>query len=246
MSCIDIADRFLRRRIAVLDVRSRAWAAARAELLPPGYTTATCVSRLTAAGRVRRLKRGIYVVVDLARETPPVAIASGIFAEVDHYLTTDAALAVHGLIDQPLPTITVVLPTVRRPIPLGRSIVRPVTLGAERFVTADAYSTTMEGYPVRLASREQAVVDALAEPGWMVHASLLPEVLVAFDDDELAKTAERALARSTAAGQRLGYLLDEAGREPPPELASLRPTFAVELRPGSSRGPYSTRWRVYG
>ena len=246
MSCTDIADWLLRRRIAVLDVRSQAWTTARAELLPPGYTTATCLHRLAAAGRIRRLKRGLYVVVDAVRETPQVAIASGIFAEVDHYVTTDAALAVHGLIDQPVPTITVVLPTVRRPIQLGRSVVRPVSLAADRFAKADAYSTTVDGFAVRLASREQAVVDAVAEPGWMIHGTLLPEVLAAFGDDDLAKAAERALDRSTAAAQRLGYLLDEAGRQPPPALAALRPTFAVNLRPGHRRGPYSTRWRVYG
>jgi predicted transcriptional regulator of viral defense system len=246
MSCTDIADTFLRRRVAVLDVRSRTWTTARAQLLPPGYTTATCLHRLAAAGRIRRLKRGLYIVVDTVRETPPVAIASGIFAELDHYVTTDAALTVHGLIDQPLPTITVVLPTVRRPIQLGRSVVRPVSLAADRFAQADAYSTTVDGFAVRLASREQAVVDAVAEPGWMIHGTLLPEILAAFDDGELARAAERALDRTTAAAQRLGYLLDEAGREPPPTLAALRPTFAVNLRPGHHRGPYSTRWRVYG
>jgi hypothetical protein len=80
----------------------------------------------------------------------------------------------------------------------------------------------------------------------MIHGTLLPEILAVFDDDELAKTAERALDRSTAAAQRLGYFLDEAGRESPPALAALRPTFAVNLRPGHRRGPYSTRWRVYG
>lgn len=246
MSCADIADWFLIRRTAVLDVRSRAWATARAELVPSGYTTATCLHRLVAAGRIRRLRRGLYVVVDAVRETPPLAIASGIFAELDHYLTTDAAFVVHGLIDQPLPTITVVLPTVRRPVPLGRSVVRPVTLAADRFTKADAYSTTIDGFAVRLASREQAVVDALAEPGWMIHALLLPEILAAFGDDDLTETAEGALDRSTAAAQRLGYLLNEAGREAPAALAALRPTFAVNLRPGRQRGPYSTRWRVYG
>lgn len=50
-------------------------------LLPRGYTAATCLHRLTAAGRVRH--RSLNVVVDAVRETPPVAIASGIFADVN-------------------------------------------------------------------------------------------------------------------------------------------------------------------
>ncbi len=203
--------------------------------------------RLARAGRLRRVGRGLYVVMDPVRETPAVAIASALFAEVPHYVTTDAALVFHGLLDQPIRTINVVLSRTRRAIDIGPAVVRPVTVSADRLRAADAYATTADGFAVRLASREQAVVDAVAEPAWMVHGDLLAEVLGAFADDELERTAAGALARSTAAGQRLGYLLEEAGRRPPKPLADLRPLRAVRLRPGESRrGPYSTRWRVYG
>ena len=203
--------------------------------------------RLARAGRVRRVGRGLYVVVDPVRETPAIAIASALFAEVPYYVTTDAALAFHGLIDQPIRTITVVLSSTRRAIDIGRAVVRPVTVSADRLRAADGYATTADGFAVRLASREQAVVDAVAEPAWMMHGDLLAEVLAVFADDELERTAVGALARSTAAGQRLGYLLEEAGRPPPKLLADLRPLRSVNLRPGDARcGPYSTRWRVYG
>jgi predicted transcriptional regulator of viral defense system len=191
--------------------------------------------------------RGLYVVVDPVRETPAIAIASALFAEVPYYVTTDAALAFHGLIDQPIRTITVVLSSSRRAIDIGRAVVRPVTVSADRLRAADAYATTADGFAVRLATREQAVVDAVAEPAWMMHGDLLAEVLATFADDELERTAVGALARSTAAGQRLGYLLEEAGRQPPKLLAAMRPLRSVRLRPGDTRrGPYSTRWRVYG
>jgi len=203
--------------------------------------------RLARAGRVRRVGRGLYVVVDPVRETPAIAIASALFADVQHYVTTDAALAFHGLIDQPIRTITVVLSSTRRAIDIGRAVVRPVTVSADRLRAADAYATTADGFAVRLASREQAVVDAVAEPAWMMHGDLLAEVLAVFADDELERTAVGALARSTAAGQRLGYLLEEAGRQAPKVLVELRPVRSVRLRPGDTRrGPYSTRWRVYG
>lgn len=78
------------------------------------------------------------------------------------------------------------------------------------------------------------------------YGDLLPEILAAFSDDEIARTAAGALARTTAASQRLGYLLEEAGSATPSELANLRPVRAVRLRPlNRPRGPYSTRWRVY-
>lgn len=247
MSCTDIADWYLRQRIAVLDLRSATWERARADLLPPGYEPDVCMRRLAAAGRLRRIKKGAYVVVDPVRETPLIAVASALYAEMPHHVTTDAALTFHGLLDQPVPTITVVVGRRGRPIAIDGTIVRPVALASRWLKGADAFETTVEGFLVRVAGREQAVVDALAEPAWMVHGSLLPEVLAAFSDAELTRTADRSLARSTAAAQRLGYLLEETGRELPAALRSLRPVRSVLLRPGRrSSAPYSSRWRVYG
>jgi predicted transcriptional regulator of viral defense system len=198
------------------------------------------------AGRIQRLHKGLYAVVDAARETPLIAIASGVFAEVEHYVTTDAALAERGLIDQPIPTLTVVLQNARRPFLVGRKLIRPVTMAPDLFSRAAFLEKTVEGFKVRLARPEQAVVDALAEPGWMVHRTLLSEVLAAFSRAEVREIAARALRRSHASAQRLGYLLEDAGRSAPPLLAAFRPVSAVEMRPGLPRGPYSTRWRVYG
>jgi predicted transcriptional regulator of viral defense system len=247
MTCSDLPDWYLQRRIAVVDLGSATWRKARAEVVPPGYAPDECLRRLAKAGRVRRIGRGRYVVVDPVRETPPIALASALFADKQHYVTTDAALAFHGAIDQPIRQIAVVLPRSRRPIDVGPVVVRPVTMGADQFTTADAYDTTIEGFKIRVATREQAVVDALAEPAWMVHGDLLAEVLANFTVDEIDRTASAARARSTAAAQRLGYLLEEADRPIADSLTSLRPVRAIKLRPGHRiGGPYSTRWRVYG
>ena len=248
MSCSELPAWYLRRRIAVLDTRSAIFRRAWDEVVPSGYSPDVCLRRLVAKGRIRRISRGLYVVVDLVRETPAIAIASGVFSEMLHYVTTDAALAHHRVIDQPIHTITVVLPRVRRPIHVDPlTIIRPVTGDERRLGAADAYDTTVDGFAVRVASREQAVVDALAEPRWMTHGDLLPEILGAFSDAEVVRTAAAVLERTTAAAQRLGYLLEEAGRPLPPILAELRPVRAVRLRPQKqARGPYSSRWRVYG
>jgi predicted transcriptional regulator of viral defense system len=143
--------------------------------------------------------------------------------------------------------ITVVLAAVRRrPVNLKSARVRPVWLGRETFSRSDRYETTQEGFTVWIASREQSVVDALAEPKWMVHATLLPEVLVQLREDEVADVARRAIERSTAAAQRLGYLLEGSGLPIPEPLIALRPKSAVELSPGHRAGAFSSRWRTYG
>lgn len=248
MSCSDLPAWYLRNRIAVLDVRSATFRRARDEVMPTGYEPDVCLRRLVRSGRIRRIRAGLYVVRDPSRETPAIAVASGVFAETPHYVTTDAALAHHGLIDQPITTITLVVGRIRRSFAIDTATtLRPVTLDEERISEADTYKTTVDGHSIRVASREQAVVDALAEPRWMTYGDLLPEILAAFSDDEIERAAAGVLARTTAAAQRLGYLLEEARRPLPSRLANLRPVRAVRLRPQNrSRGPYSTRWRVYG
>lgn len=247
MACSDLPDWYLRQRLAVIDFRSTAWRRAKAEVVTPGYAPAVCLARLEKAGRVRRIGRGLFIVVDVVREIPAIAIASGLFADDPHYVTTDAALVFYGLIDQPVRRIVVVQSRRRSPTNIGSSVVWPVRLGADRVLGAEAYDTTADGFRVRVASRAQAIVDALAEPTWMEHADLLAEVLVTLSDEELKRAAALARARSTAAAQRLGYLLEDARRGIPESLADLRPLRAVRLRPSLKRkGPYSTRWRVYG
>lgn len=247
MTCSDLPDWYMRQRLAVVDFRSTTWRTAKAEVLTPGYAPAVCLGRLEKAGRVRRVARGLYLVVDPVRELPAIAIASGLFADDPHYVTTDAALVFHGLIDQPVRRIVVVQSRRRSSVNIGAALVWPVRLAADRILRAEAYGTTTEGFKVRVASRQQAIVDAVAEPRWMEHGDLLVEVLVTLSDEELKRAADVARARSTAAAQRLGYLLEDAGRAIPDSLTDLRPLRVVRLRPGLKRkGPYSTRWRVYG
>ena len=63
-----------------------------------------------------------------------------------------------------------VLPRIRRSFAIDpTTTLRPVTLDENRVREADAYQTTVDGFGIRVASREQAVVDALAEPKWMVY-----------------------------------------------------------------------------
>ncbi len=247
MACSELPNWYLQRRNAVVDLGSATWRKARVEVVPRGYAPDECLRRLAKARRVRRIGRGLYVVIDPVRETPAIAIASALFTDETHYVTTDAALAFHGAIDQPIRQLVVVLSRSRRPIDIGPALVRPVKIRRDLLTAAQAYDTTTDGFKIHVATREQAVVDALAEPAWMVHGDLLAEVLANFSEEEIERTAAAASARSPAAAQRLGYLLEDASRPVTGSLTSLRPVRAVRLRPGQkTKGPYSTRWRVYG
>jgi predicted transcriptional regulator of viral defense system len=248
MGCADLHTWFLRHHLPVVNLAGPEWPAARRELgIADGPSAATCLRRLGAAGRLRHLRRGLYLVIDPVREAPPVAIASAAFAPMPHYVTTDAALAFHRLIDQPVPTVAVVLPKPgSRPFPLDGITVRPVVLGGAAFERADAYDTRIDGFAIRIASRVGAVADALAEPRWATHFTLIAEVLGALSDEEIDALASAVLLRSRAAAARLGFLLEDAGQTLPRALAAFRTTSVVDLRPGRGRptGVFSTRWRV--
>jgi predicted transcriptional regulator of viral defense system len=245
MSCADIPEWYLRHRIPVINTRSGTWRDVSDQLLPPGYETTTCLRRLADAKRVRQLARGLWQVLDPAREPPAIALAEAVFRDVEHYITTDAALAAEGLIDQPVPVITIVARKKARPLTVGPATIRAVWMDERDLAAAEVVRTTRDGYQVTLASPAQAIVDALAEPRWMTHGSLLPEVLQQLPATDIAAAAERSLARSKAAAARLGYWLDDTGLPIPEPLGSFVPNARTELVPGR-RGPYSTRWRVYG
>ena len=234
--------------IAVVNLHSREWALAQDAVgLRGGVTLEKCLGRMVETGMLRHVRRGLYVVVDPAREAPPAAVASGAFAHMDHYVTTDAALAIHRLVDQPIPVITVIVPRTRpASFRFGATLVRASEMPRDRFDAADHYAMTLEGFVVRLASRVLAVADALEDPRRMTHLSLLPEILPALEADEVELLAVAALARSRAAAQRLGYLLDDAGVSIPAVLTTLAPTSVADLRPGHRSGAFSTRWRVHG
>lgn len=245
MSCADVPDWYLRHRIPVINTRSATWLEARSQLLPPGYENTTCLRRLAEAGRVRQLARGLWQVIDPSRETPSLVVADAIFRDAVHYITTDAALEAEGLIDQPVPVITVVVRKKTKPVKVGRATIRVVWMAASKLSSAEFAKTSREGYKVSLATPAQALVDALAQPEWMTHRTLLPEVLAQLPPRDVESAAEAALLRSKAAAARLGYLIEEAGLPVPRALETFAPVARTELTPGR-RGPYSTRWRVYG
>ena len=100
--------------VAVVNLHSRDWTLAQEAVgLRRGVTQEKCLARMVETGLLRHVRRGMYVVVDPAREAPPAAVASGAFAHMDHYVTTDAALAVHRLLNQPVLMITVIVPRTR-------------------------------------------------------------------------------------------------------------------------------------
>ncbi len=247
MKQTDLHRTLLRARVAVLDTKSEYWRSlVSQDDASPGVDAWMVIRRMAHAGLLQPVKRGVYAVVDPVRATPAIAVASGVYGSREHYITTDAALAFHRLMDQPVPVIRAAVPTggALATFKAGGAKVEALIVVARKFGAADWYETRIDGFPVKVASRVQAVVDAVDHPKRMTHFSLLPEVLRSLRQDEVEEAGTRALGASSAAAQRLGFLLDEGGVPVPSALLQLHPTFTVSLLPQSRRGTFSARWRI--
>jgi predicted transcriptional regulator of viral defense system len=209
VSCGDIPAWYLRHRIAVLDVSSETWRVARRELLLNDYVRDTCTRRLVAAGRLRRITRGRFLVVDPDGEASPIAVASGLFRERSHYVTTDAALSVHGFASGWPPVITIVMPKTHRRIKTEHALVQPVTIDASYFGAArwERFRTPDTGHELSLATVEQAIADSIARAGWCADKTLVRHVLAQSDRYDLELVTRLVQDRGQASLGRLKRLL---------------------------------------
>jgi len=208
------------------------------------------VERAAAAGRARRVGRGLYVIVDEGRPVDLLAAASQIFDRHPHYVTTDAAFRHHALTEQPIRTWRVVIPsTIRRlrnGVQLDRQKIRPVNL-SQRQLSISSFGRTLTAASNQawVAEPEQAIADAMAFPRWTELFDLLPEVLATAGSRVVERSAELALRRSKAAGQRLGYLLESMGAPIPNKLSKLERAIGVQLDPRHRGTAFSSRWSLW-
>jgi predicted transcriptional regulator of viral defense system len=132
------------------------------------------LSRWTAAGRLVQLRRGVYAFGQaeaVGRRTPePFGLANRLVRA--SYVSTESALAYHGLIPEYVPVVTSV--TARRPgrfdTPLGSFVyrhVKPAMLWGYRSVPVTREATAL------IADPEKALVDLF----YLEPASAAPEFL---------------------------------------------------------------------
>lgn len=193
----------------MLDVSSDTWRSARHEVLPRGHDRDTCTRRLVQAGLLRPIVRGRFLVVDPNCEVSPIAVASALFRNRPHYVSTDAAFTLHGF-DTGVPeSITVVMPKTHRRVAIEGSVVVPVTIAAGWFSSMRwaPYRVPDGGHEVALASVEQAIADSIARPSWCADRALVGRVLRERDRYDLALMRRLVEDRGQASVTRLDRLL---------------------------------------
>jgi predicted transcriptional regulator of viral defense system len=207
------------------------------------------LERLEPAGRIRRVRRGVYVLVD-ATGGVRVGILELIAASApEPYLVTGGrALQFHGLTDQHFRRVHVLTPSQLRSWSWRGDEVRYVR--TEAALRGGAVRTRKTR--ARVATPARAIADSLSHPRWGVTLAQVVEaldVMLGRDPDfadalavEVARQDNHALAR------RLGFLVSHlAGPNAArPFLALLGDSkAATPLQAGGGAvGPIDTRWQV--
>lgn len=207
------------------------------------------LERLERAGRIRRVRRGVYALVDVTGGVR-VGILELIAASTpDPYLVTGGrALQFHGLTDQHFRRVHVLTPSQLRSWSWRGDEVRYVR--TEAALQGGAVRTRKTR--ARVATPARAIADSLSHLRWGVTLAQIVEALDAMlgrDPDfadvlavEVARRDNHALAR------RLGFLVSHlAGPNAArPFLALLGDSkAATPLQAGAEAiGPIDTRWQV--
>lgn len=208
------------------------------------------VDGLERVGRLRRVRRGAYVLVG-QDGTARVGLLDLIAAITPkpYLVTAGRALEFHELTDQHFRQAIVMTATQLRPWTWRGEEVRYVRVGADSVRTAP---TRTRRTHARIARPERAILDGLGHPRWGV---TLPQVVHAMDlalrrhgdfADRLA--AEASVLRNAALARRAGFLVSRlAGPEAarPFRLLLGRSKAITPLRPGGPvNGPVDGSWRV--
>lgn len=208
------------------------------------------IEQLVEDGRLRRVRRGVYVLVGPDGVVRPTLLDIIAATTPKPYLVTAGrALEVHGLTDQHFRRVFVLAPTQLRSWSWRGDEVRFARVSADR-LRGKALRTRKTR--ARVASSEGAILDSLAHPQWGV---TLSQVVQAMDiamrrDASFADRLAMACANygSPASARRLGFLTTrlagaEAARALLPLIGPGKGTTLL-ARGGSTVGPVDSTWHV--
>ena len=207
------------------------------------------IAALEREGRLRRVRRGAYVLVDSTGGVRIDLLDLVAALTPDPYLVTGGrALQFHELTDQHFRRVHVLTPMQLRPWSWRGDDIRYVRTDK----SLRGASTRTRRSRARVATPERAIADSLANPQWGVTLSQVVEALDAMLDrdpgfpDRLA--SELAVLGNHALARRLGFLV---ARIASPDAARVfltlrgRSNAATPLQAGgASEGPIDPTWSV--
>lgn len=222
---------------------------------PDRRDTKVVLHRLAKGGWLRRLARGLYMVVPL-EAGPDRAWTEDLVAVVPHLVQPSAvaywsALRLWEMTEQ-LPRVLFVQTTKRRrPADILGTPVRFVTVTTRHFF--GLATRNHQGRPVQITDREKTLLDAAARPDLSGGVSQLAQAMVAAGGVLNWSRFDEYVVRwgGGAAVKRLGYMVEELDLPIPDRAARLSKWRALirhgvsMLEPGAGEaGRVAAGWRL--
>lgn len=221
--------------------------------------TRAVARRLTAAGLLRRIRRGLYAIVPpeewLDRDTTSLnwyRVATQVVRDQPHYIGYYTAMELHRMLQHPVRTVFVVAPRFHRGFQLGPATVRFVKVAPARIFGHE--QRRIDGEVVEVSDLERTLIDCVDRPDL---CGGLEEIVRGLrrrhtdvDPDRLLRYVHR-LQRPVLT-KRLGYLLELVGHADRElvwdlEAAAGRLGRYVPLdktRPAHRQHPRDARWEL--
>ena len=204
------------------------------------------VSRLTEAGWLVRIKKGVYQIADLT-SLGTVTLSRYAVAQIlapDSYVSFESALQFHGLHDQLMQAIASVSLKQRRNVTLVGTTYRFVKITEKFFFGYEEH--TFEGQAARIATAEKALVDMIQLHRSAYSSDRVAEILASSRHEIDVERLTDYLQRANLTTQRIfGLLFDKLNIEYDRQLVTRAHGGLAASRLTAASDEYDARWRLY-
>lgn len=204
------------------------------------------VSRLSQAGWLVRIKKGVYQVADLA-SLGTVTLSRYAVAQLlapHSYVSFEAALQFHGLHDQLMQSVTSVALQQRRRAAVAGIDYHFVRTAPKFFFGYEQH--VVDGQTAQIATKEKALIDMVQLHRTQHTGDRVAEILADSAHQLDLSQLEAHLRRANLTTQRIfGWLFDTLSIPYDPALAVRASASSASSRFTASSTAYDPKWRLY-
>lgn len=204
------------------------------------------INLLSRAGWFRRLKQGLYFIIDslTARSEVDVSLLSIANAlMMDSYVSLSYALNYYQLFDQYSTTVTSVTTKENKKYLFDNYIFRYSRVKQDMYFGFT--EKIIDGKKVRLAEAEKALIDYLYLDKSFESASLVFEKLRDHAQDlDLKKLQGYASSSGLSTARKIGFMLDQLSIDSAPLYRIVQKNRGVSRFAAGSKS-FSAKWRLY-
>lgn len=204
------------------------------------------INLLTSLGWLRRIKRGLYLIIDNipARSQIDVSLASIANAlMLDSYVSLSHALNYYQLFDQYSPTVVSITFTVNKKYLFDNYIFR--YLKVKKSMYFGFTEKIIDGKKVRMAEAEKALIDYLYLDRSFECASLVFEKLKEYSQElDLKKLQKYALHAGLTVSRKIGFMLDQLGLDSTSLHEITCKNRSISKLTAKSKS-FNAKWRLY-